>query len=96
MTHPNREELADRLDLEASHVNGHGYCEAVLPVLLRSAAAALRKSPSVEEVSKWSAARNLFVRHAEAFHKATRYEEASAIADEAARDLDTLYKRGGG
>ena len=39
---------------------------------------------------QWSAIRNLFVREAERFMNATRYEEASAIADKAARDLEAL------
>jgi hypothetical protein len=38
----------------------------------------------------WSAIRNAFVRHAEAFVKASRYEEASAIADKAAREIQDL------
>jgi hypothetical protein len=41
--------------------------------------------------SKWGAARNLFVSYAERFTNATRYEEASAIADDAARKFDALY-----
>jgi hypothetical protein len=39
----------------------------------------------------WSAIRNLFVREAERFMNATRYEEASAIADAAAREIEALY-----
>jgi len=38
----------------------------------------------------WSSIRNLFVREAERFISATRYEEASAIADAAARDILAL------
>jgi len=38
----------------------------------------------------WGAIRNAFVRHADAFVKASRYEEASAIADKAAREIQDL------
>lgn len=41
-------------------------------------------------MSRWSDIRGLFVRHAEAFVNATRYEEASAIADNAAREIEDL------
>lgn len=56
--------------------------------------AALSASPARGErdaPSRWSAVRNLFVRHAEAFNKATRYEEASAIADKAGREIEELF-----
>jgi hypothetical protein len=40
---------------------------------------------------KWGEVRSLFTKHAEAFVKATRYEEASAIADAAAREIEELF-----
>lgn len=51
-------------------------------------------APPVGEVLKpvWSVARNLFVRHAEQFCNATRYEEASAIADQAAREFEEIVR----
>nr|WP_303683013.1 hypothetical protein [Brevundimonas naejangsanensis] len=45
-------------------------------------------------VSIWSDARSLFVRYAELFALTERYEEASAIADKAAREIEALATRG--
>lgn len=47
-------------------------------------------SPLPEGGGDWIAIRNAFVRHAEAFVKASRYEEASAISDKAAREIQDL------
>lgn len=49
-------------------------------------------SPLPEGGGDWSAVRNAFVRHAEAFVKASRYEEASAIADKAAREIQDIMR----
>lgn len=44
----------------------------------------------------WTALRSEFVKQAEKFCNATRYEEASSIADDAARRLQALSGKGGG
>lgn len=50
-------------------------------------------APEGGAVSIWSDARNVFVRYAELFAMTERYEEASAIADKAAREIETLATR---
>lgn len=74
-------EAAGLLDCE-----GYGPLALTLNNLLGAAPA----SPMPEGGGNWSAIRNAFVRHAEAFVKASRYEEASAIADKAAREIQGL------
>lgn len=56
---------------------------------------ALSAAPAPEggAVSIWSDARNVFVRYAELFAMTERYEEASAIADKAAREIEALATR---
>ncbi len=58
----------------------------------RHYAAMLSAAPAPEGgvVSIWSDARNVFVRYAELFAMTERYEEASAIADKAAREIEAL------
>lgn len=58
-------------------------------------AAVVSSSPTSNAValverSLWSEIRSLFVRHAERFVNSTLYEEGSAIADQAAREIDDL------
>ncbi len=50
-------------------------------------------APEGGAVSIWSDARNVFVRYAELFAMTERYEEASAIADKAAREIEALAPR---
>jgi hypothetical protein len=51
------------------------------------------REPEGGAVSIWSDARSMFVRYAELFAMTERYEEASAIADKAAREIEALTTR---
>ncbi|MGN6063800.1 hypothetical protein [Brevundimonas diminuta] len=67
--------------------DAHHFANHIRPLL--SAAPA----PDAGAVSIWSDARNVFVRYAELFAMTERYEEASAIADKAAREIEALATR---
>jgi len=84
MTHPNREELAGLLEQRAERlVLRPGELATYCPLdadLDRKAAAALRQSPSVEEV-EWHILSAMY---------------GPLSATEAAQAIDALYQRGGG
>jgi len=87
MTHPNREELAGLLEQAAIDLHPYSLGEVdapclnvALPAYLNEAAAALRQSPTVEEVE------TLVIK---AVH-------GPLSATEAAQAIDALYRRGGG
>lgn len=94
MTHPNREELAGRLMFHGRYAHETEREAAIRRNAEREeAAAALRQSPSVEEVAR-VIAENV---------KCDASGLAPAVAsvfltgiDEAAREIDKLYQRGGG
>ncbi|GAA0768636.1 hypothetical protein [Brevundimonas olei] len=65
-----------------------GNADEVWSAMLSAAPA-----PEGVAVSIWSDARNVFVRYAELFAMTERYEEASAIADKAAREIEALATR---
>lgn len=67
------------------------YCYRITDRIL--ALRAPSRKPEGGAVSIWSAARSLFVRYAELFAMTERYEEASAIADKAAREIEALATR---
>ncbi len=81
-------EIANMLGIPAQADSPRHVWESVMrPRIL----AALRPALVDEGQNRWAPARNLFVTYAERFTNATRYEEASAIADKAAREFDALY-----